>query len=152
VRQAGKARHIGVSNYSTALMAEAARLSAAPIVTNQVEYHPYLDQARVLAAARAAGMSLTAYYAMADGRVFTDPTIAAIAERLGRSPAQVVLRWLVQQDGVVALSKTVDEGRAAANLAIFDFALSPEDMAAIDALRRPDGRIVSPPGLAPVWD
>lgn len=152
VRAAGKARHIGVSNYSTALMAEAARLSAAPLVTNQVEYHPYLDQTPVLNATRAAGMALTAYYAMADGRVLADPVIGAIAGRLGRSPAQVVLRWLTQQDGVVALSKTVDEARAAANLAIFDFTLSADDMAAIDALRRPDGRIVSPAGLAPAWD
>jgi len=152
VRQAGRARHIGVSNYSTALMAEAVALSAAPIVTNQVEYHPYLDQTPVLDAARAAGISVTAYYAMADGRIPADPVITAIAERLGRTPAQVVLRWLVQQDGVVALSKTVSEDRAAANRAIFDFALSPEDMAAIHALRRPDGRIVSPAGLAPAWD
>ncbi len=152
VRQAGRARHIGVSNYSTALIAEAVALSAAPIVTNQVEYHPYLDQTPVLDAARAAGMSVTAYYAMADGRILADPVIAAIAERVGRTPAQVVLRWLVQQDGVVALSKTVSEDRAAANLAIFDFTLSPEDMAAIHGLRRPDGRIVSPAGLAPAWD
>ncbi len=151
-RQAGKVRHIGVSNYSTALMAQAAGLSAAPIVTNQVEYHPYLDQTPVLDATRAAGISVTAYYAMADGRILADPVIAAIAERVGRTPAQVVLRWLVQQDGVVALSKTVSEDRAAANLAIFDFALTPEDMAAIHGLRRPDGRIVSPAGLAPAWD
>ncbi len=152
VRQAGKVRHIGVSNYSTALMAQAVALSAAPIVTNQIEYHPYLDQTPVLDAARAAGMSVTAYYAMADGRILADPVVAAIAERLGRTPAQVVLRWLVQQDGVVALSKTVGEDRAAANLAIAGFTLSAEDMAAIHALRRPDGRIVSPAGLAPAWD
>lgn len=152
VRTAGKVRHIGVSNFTTALMAEAVRLSEAPIVTNQVEYHPYLNQDAVLAAARRAGMSVTAYYAMADGRVFADPVLKDIAARHGRSVAQVVLRWLVQQDGVVVLSKTVGEDRAAENGAIFDFALTAEEMAAIGGLARPDGRIVSPGGLAPEWD
>ena len=152
VKAAGKVRHIGISNFSTALMAEAEALSDAPLVTNQVEYHPYLGQPAVLAAARKAGMSVTAYYGMADGKVIGDPAIQAIAERHGRTEAQVVLRWLVQQPGVVALSKTVSEARAAANLAVFDFALSAEEMAAIHALARPDGRLVSPDGLAPVWD
>ncbi|MDR6288897.1 diketogulonate reductase-like aldo/keto reductase [Inquilinus ginsengisoli] len=151
VKAAGKVRHIGVSNFSTALMAEAVVLSQAPLVTNQVEYHPYLDQAPVLAAARKAGMSVTAYYGMADGKVIDDPAIQAIGARHGKTAAQVVLRWLVQQ-GVVALSKTVSEDRAAANLAISDFALSDDEMAAIHALARPDGRLVSPDGLAPVWD
>ncbi|SMH62989.1 aldo/keto reductase [Azospirillum agricola] len=152
VRAAGKVRHIGVSNFSTALMAEAIRLSDAPLVTNQVEYHPYLDQGAVLAAAREAGLSVTAYYAMADGKVLADPVLAGIGARHGKSVAQVVLRWLVQQEGVVALSKTVGEARAAENFAIFDFELSPEEMAAIHGLADPKGRIVSPAGLAPVWD
>lgn len=152
VRAAGKARHIGVSNQSTPLMAESIRLSDAPLITNQVEYHPYLDQTPVLTAARAAGMSLTAYYGMADGKVFEDETLKAIAAGHGRSVAQVVLRWLVQQDGVVALSKTVGEARAAANLAIFDFELAGEEMKAIHGLARADGRLVSPEGLAPAWD
>ncbi|PTQ07441.1 2,5-didehydrogluconate reductase [Sphingomonas oleivorans] len=152
VKAAGKARHIGVSNLPTKLMAEAIALSEAPLVTNQVEYQPYLDQTAVLEAARAAGLSLTAYYAMADGKVVTDPAIQAIGARYGKSAAQVVLRWLVQQEGVIALSKTANPKRISENFAIFDFTLSDEDMAAIHALARPDGRIVSPPGLAPVWD
>ena len=96
-------------------------------------------------------MSVTAYYGMADGKVIGDAAIQAIGARHGKTAAQVVLRWLVQQ-GVVALSKTVSEDRAAANLAISDFALSDDEMAAILALARPDGRLVSPDGLAPVWD
>lgn len=152
VRQAGKVRHIGVSNFSTALMAEAVKLSRAPIVTNQIEYHPYIDQDVVIAAAKAAGMSVTGYYGMADGKVFTDPVLKEIAAGRGKSVAQVVLRWLVQQPGVVALSKTVSEARVDENLAIFDFELSADEMAAIHALAGPDGRIVSPDGLAPVWD
>ncbi|MCZ7480073.1 aldo/keto reductase [Rhizobium rhizogenes] len=152
VRQAGKVRNIGVSNFNTTLMAEAVKLSKAPIVTNQIEYHPYIDQDVVMAAAREAGMSVTGYYGMADGKVFADPVLKDIAASRGKSVAQVVLRWLVQQEGVVALSKTVSEARVDENLAIFDFTLSADEMAAIHALAKPDGRFVSPDGLAPVWD
>ncbi|NSZ63803.1 aldo/keto reductase [Agrobacterium tumefaciens] len=152
VRDAGKVRHIGVSNFNTALMAEAVSLSKAPIVTNQIEYHPYIDQDMVIAAAKGAGMSVTGYYGMADGNVFADPVLKDIAASRGKSVAQVVLRWLVQQQGVIALSKTVSEARVDENLAIFDFTLSVAEMEAIRALARPDGRIVSPDGLAPVWD
>ena len=152
VVQAGKVRHIGVSNFSTALMAEAASLSKASLVTNQIEYHPYLYQSVVIEAARAAGMSITAYYAMADGKVFDEQKLKDIAASKGKSVAQIVLRWVIQQDGLVALSKTANEARAAENFAIFDFELSGEEMAAIHALAKPNGRIVSPGGLAPKWD
>jgi len=152
VRRSGRVRHIGVSNFTVALMEEAIRLSDAPLVTNQIEYHPYIDQRMVIEPARKAGLSVTAYYGMADGQVFGDPVLREIGERHGKSVAQVVLRWLIQQEGVVALSKTVTTTRAAENLAIFDFDLSAEEMASIHALAKPDGRIVSPPGLAPEWD
>lgn len=152
VVKAGKVRHIGVSNFNTAQMAEAIALSDSPLVTNQVEYHPYLDQGPVINAARTAGLSVTAYYAMADGKVFEEPLLKEIAAAHGRSVAQVVLRWVIEQDGLVALSKTAGEARAAENLAIFDFELTADEMAAIHALARPDGRLVSPAGLAPVWD
>lgn len=152
VKAAGKVRHIGVSNFSTAPMAEAIALSKAPLVTNQVEYHPYLNQKPVIDTAHNAGMSITGYYGMADGAVFADPVLIDIAARNGKTVAQIVLRWMVQQDGVVALSKTVGEVRVAENLAVFDFALSEDDMKAIHALARADGRIVSPNGLAPIWD
>ncbi|UXS02355.1 aldo/keto reductase [Agrobacterium tumefaciens] len=152
VKEAGKVRHIGVSNFTTALMAEAVALSSAPLVTNQIEYHPYLNQDAVIAAARQAGLSITGYFAMADGKVFNEPVLRDIASRHGKSVAQVVLRWLVQQDGVIALSKTITEARVAENAAIFDFALSTEDMAAIHGLATSEGRIVSPDGLAPAWD
>jgi diketogulonate reductase-like aldo/keto reductase len=152
VHAAGKARHIGVSNFNTALMAEAVRLSDAPLVTNQVEYHPYIDQSAVLAAARAGGLSVTAYYAMADGKVLADPVLNEIAGNHGKTVAQVVLNWLVEQEGVIALSKTVGEERAKTNLEIFDFALTEDEMRAVHALARRDGRLVSPGGLAPAWD
>ena len=149
--RAGKVRHIGVSNFNRAMMADAIRLSPAPIVTNQVEYHPFLNQTLPLEAARRAGAALTAYCGMAVGRVFSEPVLAEIAAAQQRTIAQVVLRWLLQQ-GVVALSRSVNPERIAANVRVFDFELSAEEMAAISALARPGSRIVDPPGLAPEWD
>jgi 2,5-diketo-D-gluconate reductase B len=152
VRSAGKARHIGVSNYNITLMKEAIALSDAPLVTNQVEYHPFLDQQRLLAMLRPAGIALTAYYGMADGKVFESQVLAEIAKSRGRSIAQIALRWLVQQDGVIALSKTVSKDRLRENAAIFDFELSSEEMGAIGALAHKAGRQLNPEGLSPDWD
>ena len=150
--KAGKVRHIGVSNFNRALLAEAIALSETPLVTNQFEYHPYLNQSLLIEATRRAGLAVTAYCGMAVGRVLSDPVLAAMAARHGSSIAQIVLRWLIQQDNVVALSRTTNERRLAENLAIFDFELDGEEMAAIHALAQPGSRIVNPPGLAPVWD
>lgn len=149
---AGKVRHIGVSNYNTELMGEAVSLSKAPIVTNQIEYHPYLAQPKVLSAARSYGMSITSYYAMANGRVPKEQLLADIGAGYGKTAAQVVLRWLIQQQGVVALSKTATESRLGENFAVFDFVLTGDEMKAIHALAEPDGRIVNPPTRAPKWD
>ena len=152
VRERGLAKHIGISNFNTAQMAEAVRLSAAPLATNQVEYHPYLDQMKVLEAAGPHGMALTAYYAMADGKVPNDPVLREIGAAHGKTAAQVGLRWLIQQPDVVALTKTATESRLAENLALFDFVLTPDEMTRIHRLAGPNGRIVSPDGLAPAWD
>ena len=151
VQAAGKTRFIGVSNQNIAQMRESIERSAAPIVTNQVELHPYLPQHALTAAAKEAGVAVTAYYSMADGAVPKDEVLQRIGARYGKSAAQVGLRWLIQQ-GYVALSKTANPARAAENIAIFDFALDDADMAAIAALARPGGRLVSPAGLAPAWD
>ena len=153
VHKAGKVRNIGISNFNIAMMEEAAKLSDAPVATNQVEFHPYLDQSKLLEAARAKGISLTAYYLMADGKVPNDPLLKEIGARHGKTAAQVTLRWAVQQEGVIALSKTATESRLAENHDIFDFELSDDDMAAIKGLARPDGRIVNPGHLRPPhWD
>lgn len=152
LRKAGKVKNIGVSNFSTALMAEAVKLSDAPIVNNQVEYHPYLDQTKVLSEAAKTGMSVTAYYLMADGAVPKDEVLKDIGAKHGKTAAQVVLRWAVQQKGVIALSKTATESRLPENFDIFDFALTEDEMTAVHKLARPDGRIVNPGHLAPEWD
>ena len=152
VVRAGKVRHIGVSNFNRAQMAEAIRLSAAPLVTNQFEYHPYLNQSLLIESTRETGLAVTGYCGMAVGRVFSDPTLKEIAARHDKTIAQIVLRWLVQQRGVVALSRTTRIDRLAQNLAVFDSELDGADMAAIHSLATTDSRIVDPPGLAPQWD
>jgi diketogulonate reductase-like aldo/keto reductase len=152
LKKAGKVKNIGVSNFSTALIAEAVKLSDAPLATNQVEYHPYLDQTKVLAEIARHGMSLTAYYLMANGAVPDDDVLKDIGAKHGKTAAQVTLRWAIQQKDVIALSKTATVSRLPENFDVFDFALSEEEMLAIHALSKPTGRIVSPGHLAPVWD
>jgi diketogulonate reductase-like aldo/keto reductase len=150
VQAAGKTRFIGVSNQNLAQLRQSVSLSAAPILTNQIEVHPYLDQSAMAAAAREMGVAITAYFGMADGAVPRDATLRAIAAAHGKTAAQVGLRWLVQQ-GFITLSKTAKPERVAENIDIFDFALTEAEMATIAGLARPDGRLVSPAGLAPDW-
>jgi diketogulonate reductase-like aldo/keto reductase len=150
--ETGRVRHIGVSNYNAEMLDRAAALSRYPIVSNQVEYHPFLDQTAVLAHIAAGDSSLMAYCGMAVGRVFKTNLLSSIAARRQRSIAQVVLRWLIQQHRVVALSRTETVERIRPNSQIFDFALADDEMAAISALHAPGSRIVNPPHLAPDWD
>lgn len=150
VQAMGKTRHIGVSNYNRSQMAAAVAASATPIVTNQVEMHPYLDQSALSGEARRLGSSLTAYYAMANGALPQEPLLREIGARHGKTAAQVGLRWLLQQ-GVVALTKTARPERVAENFALFDFTLTAAELSAIAQLARPDGRLVNPAGLAPDW-
>lgn len=152
VKRRGWTRHIGVSNFTTRLLEQALSLCEEPLVVDQVEYHPYLGQQPVLARLRANGMALTAYSPLARGRVFGDPTLQAIAATHDRNPGQVALRWLLQQDGVSAIPRSRSAEHAANNFAVFDFALSDQEMAAIHALARPSGRLVNPAGVAPAWD
>jgi len=148
----GKVRHIGVSNFNAAMLQQAIDLSKYPIVTNQVEYHPFLDQSVLLKTMDANQTSLMAYCGMAVGRVFESSALQEIALRNKQTIAQVVLRWLIQQPHVVALSRTEKLERIADNARVFDFELSPEDMQVITMLHRPGSRIVNPPHLAPDWD
>jgi 2,5-diketo-D-gluconate reductase B len=150
VRAQGLTRHAGVSNFPSALLREALA-HGLPLVTNQVEYHPYLSQETLLGVLRAAGMALTAYSPVAKGKVKDDPALQELGRAHGKTPTQVALRWLVQQPGVIAIPKTASEARAAENLDIFDFSLSAAEMARVSGLARPDGRIVDPAG-APAWD
>jgi diketogulonate reductase-like aldo/keto reductase len=151
VREAGQTRHIGVSNFTTAMIDEAVRLSAAPLVTDQVEYHPFLSQEKVLATLTRHGMALTAYCPLARGKVVGDPILEAIGKAHGKTASQVALRWLVQQDGVIAIPRSATESRIAENLDVFDFTLTDAEMARIHAMGSPRGRVVDI-ALAPDWD
>lgn len=152
VAEQGQARFIGVSNFPTALLDQAAALSRVPLVCNQVEYHPYLNQDPVLAACRRHGMAMVSYCPLARGAdLFSQPAVAEAAKRLGRTPAQVVLRWHVQQEGVVAIPRSSNPTRIAENLGVFDFSLTPDEMAAIDALRVRGHRICDFE-FSPEWD
>ncbi|WP_340107786.1 aldo/keto reductase [Pikeienuella sp. HZG-20] len=151
-RTKGLTRHIGVSNFNAARVREAARLSAHPLVCNQIENHPLLDQERIMAANRALGLATTSYCPLArGGALFEEPAVASPAARLGVSPAQVVLRWHVQQDGVVAIPRTTNPARLEENLSVFDFSLEPEEMTAIGALRTRGLRLCEGSEHAPEW-
>jgi diketogulonate reductase-like aldo/keto reductase len=129
--EAGLVDHIGVSNFSPSLLDEARELSAAPILTDQVQYHPYWDQTELLDYCRIHDVMLTAYSPLARGGVLEDPALVTIGNRYDKSPAQVALRWLVQQDGVAAIPKASSREHLEANLALFDFTLSDAEMARI---------------------
>ena len=150
-KRAGLARHVGVSNYPAAMLDEAVALADEPLVVNQVEYHPYLSQKAVRDACRRHGMAMTAYCPLGRSGVFENPVLRSIAGRHGRTVSQVVLRWHVQQPGTIAIPKSGTPKHIAENIAIFDFALSEDEMAQVSALARPDGRVVDP-AFAPAWD
>jgi diketogulonate reductase-like aldo/keto reductase len=151
-RRQGLARHIGVANFNTALLDEAIRLSPEPITVLQAEYHPFLDQTKLLAAARRHGLVFVAYCPLGRGRLFEDPVLTEIAAARGRSIAQIALRWLIQQD-VAAIPFSSNPQRIADNFNVFDFALSDDEMQRIAALKRPDGRVANPvERVAGGWD
>lgn len=152
VKRDGRARHIGLSNFTTGLLEEAWRVTREPFAAEQIEYHPYLDQTKMLAALRRHGMAIIAYCPIALGKIVGDPTIEAIARSHGRTAAQATLRWLIQQPGVAAIPKTSHIGRLKENLDVFDFALSDAEMARMSALARPGSRNVNEPQWVPEWD
>jgi 2,5-diketo-D-gluconate reductase B len=149
-RQLGLARHIGVSNFTVALIEEAAAACPEPLVCDQVEYHPYLDQTKVKDACARHGMALVAYSPVAKGRIKNDRALARIGERYRKSAAQVCLRWLVQQN-VSAIPRTSKLERLSENINVFDFELSDEDMSQISAMGSAAGRLTDF-GFAPKWD
>jgi len=152
VKRDGLARHVGVSNFTVAMIEEATKLSSEPLVCNQFECHPFLDQTKVIAATRAHGMAVVAYSPIARGEAAHDPVLTAIGKAHGKSAAQVCLRWLVQQD-IVVIPRTAKVERLSSNAAIFDFILTEDEMARIGALAHPRGRVVNYSYAgAPKWD
>ena len=150
VKQSGLARHIGVSNFTVALIDRAVAACPEPLVCDQVEFHPYLDQAKVRDASVRHGMAVVAYSPLAKGRIRNDRALLRIGDRYRKTAAQVCLRWLVQQN-VAAIPRTSKLERLSENIEIFDFELSSEDMGQISGMGSVNGRLTDY-GFAPKWD
>ncbi len=151
-KREGTARHIGVANFNIAMIEDAMRLCPEPLAVLQAEYHPYLDQSKVLAYCRKAGLAFMAYCPLGRGRVFSDPVLGEIARNRGKSLAQIALRWLIQQGNIAPIPRSANPQHMAESLDVFNFTLTDEEMRRIHALKRPDGRIANPVGRAPKWD
>jgi 2,5-diketo-D-gluconate reductase B len=150
VKKLGLAKHIGVSNFTVALVDEAVAACPEPLACDQVEYHPYLDQTKVMEASARHGMAVVAYSPLARGRIRGDQTLTAIGQAHGKTAAQVCLRWLVQQN-VAAIPRTSKIERLSENIEIFDFVLSDDEMRQISAMGSAKGRLTDY-AFAPKWD
>ncbi len=150
MKKEGYTRQIGVSNFTVALLDEANKISSEPLVCNQIECHPFLNQDKVIAACRKHGMAVVAYSPIARGSALGDKVLEKIAKPHGRTAAQVCLRWLVQQ-GIVVIPRTSKIERLEENIALFDFELSDAEMREIAGLSRRGGRIVDWT-WSPNWD
>ncbi|MGB8434037.1 MAG: aldo/keto reductase [Burkholderiales bacterium] len=149
LREQGKARAIGLSNFPTALVRQALEI-VGDLAANQVEYHPYLNQRPLLDLMRERGLVLIAHSPLARGALLNDPVLQEIAKRRQLSVAQVALRWLVQQERVVAIPGVQSVEQLRENLKVLELSLTNEEVAAISALTR-GTRVVDPPH-SPAWD
>lgn len=151
--RAGLAGEIGISNYTVRMMREACRTIETPLSTNQVEFHPLLDQSRLLAAAQDTGIPLCSYSAVARGEVFKHRLFDELAAIHGKTAGQIVLRWILQK-GVVVNAMSTNPVNIRANWDIDGFSLSPAEMARIDALNALNHRVVTRQLVpwAPDWD
>ena len=141
VKRDGLARHIGVSNFTVALIEQALQAASEPLVCDQVECHVFLDQSKLIAGAGKHGIAVVAYSPLARGDVRNDPVLARVARAHGKSAAQICLRYLVQHN-IVAIPRTSKLERLSENAAIFDFTLSDAELREIGALASRDGRLI----------
>jgi diketogulonate reductase-like aldo/keto reductase len=148
----GLARHIGVSNFTIPLLDEAMAKCPEPLITNQIEYHAYIRQDRLITACRKHGLLVTCHAPLARGAMLDDPVIVDIASTHGKTPAQIALRWLVQQSNVAIVPRALEISEIEENIGIFDFALSETEMARIVTLQDNNLRVINPEVRRPVWD
>ena len=146
----GLARHIGISNFTVPLIEQAVKLSGEPLVCNQFECHPFLDQSKLIAATKRNAMAVVAYAPTAKGKSKNDPVLERIGKTHGKTAVQVCLRWLVQQH-IVAIPRTSKPERLKQNVDVFDFTLSEAEMQDISALSGRKERLVDWSG-SPQWD
>jgi len=147
-REKGLVRQIGVSNFTSKQLLEA--LAYAPVFCNQVEYHPFLGQDKLLGVCRAHDVLMTAYCPLAQGKAGDDPDIQRIAKKHGKTPQQITIRWLIEQNHVAAIPRSSNPKHIQSNFDVFDFELDAEDRSAIRALPK-DDRLCEP-DWAPDWD
>jgi 2,5-diketo-D-gluconate reductase B len=150
LRERGLTRAIGVCNFNLPMIRRAVQEIGAPIATHQVEYHPFLSQAPMLAYLRSKDIPLTAYAPLAQGRAANDATLATIGGKHGATAAQVAIAWLLDQQGVIAIPKAGRPESQKGNLDALGISIDNEDRAAIAVLPK-DQRFVRPP-FAPEWD
>ena len=151
-KREGLTRHIGVSNFTVALLDEAMAKCREQIITNQIEYHAYLRQDKLLAASARHELIVTCYAPVARARLLDDPVITEIAAAHGRTAAQVALRWLVQQPQLVVVPRALEFSEIEEDIDLFDFELNDEQMSRIGALRDKNIRVVDPEVRRPLWD
>ncbi len=149
-KRKGQARHIGVANFTKALLEETEQVTDEPIINNQIEVHPFLDARTIVDECKRRGISITAYCPLGRGRIPGNSVLERIAKTHGKTEAQVALRWLVQQD-IIPIPRTATPEKLKQNLDVFDFMLAESEMSDIGKLAEPKGRIVNPP-QAPQWD
>lgn len=142
------AKAVGVSNFNISQVGNA--LNRAPIVCNQVEYHPYLAQDKILNFLHKNDMFLTAYRPLTMGKITDDPQLLSLAKEHNKTVSQVVLRWMIQQKDIAVIPKSSNSGRQIENLNVFDFELSNEEMQLIHQLNC--GERTTDPEMAPQWD
>jgi diketogulonate reductase-like aldo/keto reductase len=149
-KKEGKAKHVGVANFTTTMLDAAWKVTTEPLVCNQIEMHPFINQDKVLAASKKHGMAVVAYCPIARGKVPGAEALERIGKTHGKTSAQVSLRYLVQM-GVVAIPRTATPAHLQQNLDVFDFALSEAEMTELKTLNATNMRVVNPPH-APKWD
>ena len=147
----GLTMHVGVSNFTPKLLRRAVKRTKVPLIANQVEFHPLIDQTKLLAAARELSITLEAYCVLGRGKVLGQSAIQQIAERRGLSEAAVILRWVIQK-GVVPLVQTTKRKNAEGNLAALHFTLSELEMNSISSLNARNERFISGGTWAPDWN
>lgn len=147
LQEDGRARSIGVSNFNAEQLKRLISETGVTPVLNQVELHPYFQQRALIESHAALGIATQAWSPLGQGREIADPVIARIAARLGRTPAQVIIRWHLQS-GLIVIPKSANARRIAENFDVFGFTLEPADMSAIAGLDSADGRVGPDPVAA----
>jgi len=146
----GKTKHVGVANFTTITLDEAWAVTSEPLVCNQIEVHPFINQDKVIAASKKHGMAVVAYVPIARGKVPGSEVLERIGKAHGKSAAQVSLRYLTQQ-GLVPIPRTANPAHLKENLDVFDWSLTAGELADLKKLNATNLRVVNPPH-APKWD